>query len=266
MSMDVHQSLDAETDNGLGRYMLSDVCETGKEIGRGSFATVVELNYKGLRCVGKKIHPALYVGQETIHLGRFEEECRLLSQLSHPHIVQFLGVYPLQEDAEVPALVMEFLPTNLTQCLYQYGTMPNEISYSILRDVSLGLRYLHERDNPIIHRDLSANNILLSSDMSAKISDLGVAKILRVNPFRQQTMSKAPGTSCYMPPEVMSDKPHYDLKVHTVTCGTITLKAVTNNYSVWSHSMVFIEYNVYVMGFYGDGWSIATKARYLSVA
>ena len=108
------------------------------------------------------------------------------------------------------------LPTNLTQCLDRYGIMPDEISFSILRDVSLGLRYLHERDSPIIHRDLSANNVLLTSDMNAKISDLGVAKILEVNPFREQTMSKAPGTSCYMPPEVMSDKPQYDLKVHKV--------------------------------------------------
>ena len=210
--MDVHQSLGAKSGKGLERYMLRDVRESGKEIGRGSFATVVELNYKGLRCVGKKIHPLLYVGLETIHLRRFEEECRLLSQLSHPHIVQFLGVY-LEEDTKVPALVMEFLPTNLTQCLHRYGIMPDEISFSILRDVSLGLRYLHERDSPIIHRDLSANNVLLTSDMNAKISDLGVAKILEVNPLRQQTMSKAPGTSCYMPPEVMSDKPQYDLKV-----------------------------------------------------
>ena len=200
---------------------LSDVRETGKEIGRGSYATVVELEYKGLLCVGKKIHQVLYEGQESSHLKRFEEECKLLSQLSSPHIVQFLGVY-YDSETNAPVLVMEFLPATLAQSLDQYGTMPDEISVSILRDVTLGLRYLHERDNPIIHRDLSANNVLLTADMCAKISDLGVAKILELSPFQRQTMTKTPGTSCYMPPEAMADKPLYDLKV----CPLISMQSM----------------------------------------
>ena len=94
---------------------------------------------------------------------------------------------------------MEFLPTTLTQCLDRYGIMPEEINYSILQDVALGLRYLHDRHDPIIHRDLSANNVLLTADMRAKISDLGVAKILEEHPTRMFTMTKTPGTQCYMP-------------------------------------------------------------------
>ena len=198
----------------LERYSLRDIHETGREIGRGSYATVVELDYKGLRCVGKKIHTILYEGQEDVHLRRFEEECRLLSQLSHPHIVQFLGIY-FEKVTNAPVLVMEFLPMTLTECLGRYGIMPDEISFSILQDITLGLRYLHERDHPIIHRDLSANNVLLTLDMSAKISDLGVAKILQLaNPTQLQTMSKTPGTSCYMPPEAMVEKARYNLKVN----------------------------------------------------
>ena len=202
-------------------YKLSDVRETGKEIGRGSYATVVELEYKGLRCVGKKIHQVLYEGQESSHLRQFEEECKLLSQLSHPHIVQFLGVY-CDLETNAPVLVMEFLPATLAQSLDRYGTMADEISLYILRDVTLGLRYLHERDNPIIHRDLSANNVLLTTDMCAKISDLGVAKILQLRSVQQQTMTKTPGTSCYMPPEAMADKPRYDLKV----CPLISMQSM----------------------------------------
>ena len=182
--MDTHQDARAV----LERYRLRGVYEIGREIGRGSYATVVELDYKGLRCVGKKIHRILYEDRVDSHLRRFEEECRLLSQLSHPHIVQFLGIY-FEVDANAPVLVMEFLPITLTQCLDYHGVLPEEISSSTFRDVTFGLRYLHERDNPIIHRDLSANNVLLTPDMSAKISDLGVAKLLRVNPIQQQTMT-----------------------------------------------------------------------------
>ena len=214
--------------SALERYKLNNVYETGIEIGRGSYATVVELEYKGLRCVGKKIHQVLYQGQESIHLSRFEEECKLLSQLSSPHIVQFLGVY-CDLETNAPVLVMEFLPITLAQSLDRYGTMPDEISLSILRDVTLGLRYLHERDNPIIHRDLSANNVLLTTDMCAKISDLGVAKILELSYFQQQTMTKTPGTSCYMPPEVMADKPHYNLKV--CLCNSIYIFQVKSQHT-----------------------------------
>ena len=196
----------------LEQYRLHTARETGLEIGRGSYAAVVEVDYKGLRCAGKKIHRILYEGQVDNLIRRFEEECRLLSQLRHPHIVQFLGIC-FEVDTNAPVLVMEFLPTTLTQCLDGYGVMPEEINCSILQDVAVGLRYLHDRHDPIIHRDLSANNVLLTADMRAKISDLGVAKIAEANPQRMCTMTKVPGIDCYMPPEAMSYRPRYGVKV-----------------------------------------------------
>ena len=75
----------------LERYRLLNVQETGRELGRGSYAAVVEVDYKGLRCAGKKIYRVLYEQGVGDLVRRFEEECRLLSQLRHPHIVQFLG-------------------------------------------------------------------------------------------------------------------------------------------------------------------------------
>lgn len=200
---------------GLEQYMLTSASETGTEFGRGSYAAVVEVKYKGLRCAGKKIHDVFYEGQVERLLSNFKEECRLLSQLRHPHIVQFLGVY-MDQVTKTPVLVMEYLPATLTQCIDKYGVMPEEISYSILQDISLGLHFLHCRHDPIIHRDLSANNVLLSTDMRAKISDLGVAKILQVSPAQLSTMTKAPGTQSYMPPEALRPSPKYNVKVSRV--------------------------------------------------
>ena len=209
--------MDSERDarRSLEQYRLRTARETGLEFGRGSYAAVVQVDYKGLRCAGKKIHRVLYEGHMDNLVRRFEEECRLLSQLRHPHVVQFLGIY-FEEDTNAPVLVMEFLPTTLTQCLDRYGIMPEEINYSILQDVAIGLRYLHDRDDPIVHRDLSANNVLLTPDMKAKISDLGVAKILEADPTRMSPMTTNPGTQCYMPPEATADRPRYDAKVHFV--------------------------------------------------
>ena len=49
---------------------------------------------------------------------------------------------------------------------------------SILKDVSCGLVYLHEYDHPIVHRDLTAVNVLLTDSCQAKIADVGVAKLM----------------------------------------------------------------------------------------
>ena len=150
------------------------------------------------------------------------EECKLLSELQHPHIVQFVGVWFESAVSRVPVLVMEFLPTTLAQCVDCYGHLPEEITYSVLRDVALGLRYLHERPKPIIHRDLSANNVLLTGDMRAKISDLGVAKILDLDRKKMPHMTKGPGTLSYMPPEAIeSDNPSYDSKVDIFSFGVM---------------------------------------------
>ena len=204
-------------------YKLTGVRVTDRELGHGSYATVLELEYMGLKCAGKKIHDILLSqGDASYTVHRFEEECRLLSQVRHPNIVQFLGVH-FQQGVRVPILVMEFLPTNLTSCIEQYGILPKEISYSILHDVALGLCYLHSQTPSIIHRDLSSNNVLLTPNMTAKISDLGVARILNLTPLQISRMTQTPGTPAYMPPEVMIANPKYDAGVDEFSYGIMMI-------------------------------------------
>ena len=211
----------ADARAALERYQLHGLRETGVELGRGSYAAVIEVDYKGMRCAAKKIYDILSAPGEGDRLvTRFEEECRLLGKLRHPHIVQFLGIY-FDAATDLPVLVMEFLPATLAQCVDRYGLLPAEISYAILRDVALGLRYLHEQRPRIIHRDLSANNVLLTGDMAAKISDLGVAKILRISPAEMSRMTQTPGTQSYMPPEALRPNPRYDVEVDVFSFGVM---------------------------------------------
>ena len=208
---------------GFEPYKLIGITITDRELGHGSYATVIELEFMGLKCAGKKIHEVLLrQGGTSYAVQRFEEECRLLSQVRHPNIVQFLGVY-FQQGVPAPILVMEFLPTNLTTCIEQYGILPNEISYSILHDVALGLCYLHSQTPPIIHRDLSSNNVLLTSNMTAKVSDLGVARILNLTPLQVSRMTQTPGTPAYMPPEVMIANPKYNTSIDIFSYGILMI-------------------------------------------
>ena len=90
-----------------------------------------------MRCAAKMIYSILSQRGEGDRLvARFEEECRLLGTLRHPHIVRFLGIY-FDPATDLPVLVMEFLPATFAQCVDRYGRLPVEISYAILCDVAL---------------------------------------------------------------------------------------------------------------------------------
>ena len=177
---------------------------------------VLRLKYGGLECAGIKLYPVLYE-HETIR--RVEEECRLLAQIGHPNIVQFIGVY-FEKGSRIPILVMELLSTTLAKCIDAYGVLPEEVSYSILHDVALGLYHLHSQTPPIVHRDLSANNVLLTPNMTAKISDLGVARILNLTPQQMSHMTQAPS---YMPPEAMRAKHKYDTSIDKFSYGILLI-------------------------------------------
>ena len=215
----------AQRRSSVLRFQLEGVEGPGVEIGRGSYAVVEEYDFQGLSSVGKSIHQELYDNaspreRETM-LERFEGECEMLSRLHHPHIVQFLGVH-FNDGSPLPVLLMEQLHSTLAACVDHYGKLPDECCYSVLRDVGVGLRYLHgHTPNPIIHRDLTANNVLLSPDLSAKISDLGVAKILNLNPARMTRMTKCPGTPSYMPPEALVERPIYSTKMDIFSYGNL---------------------------------------------
>ena len=211
----------------IGTYKLSGVQVKDKELGHGSYATVLELDYMGIKCAGKRVHHLLLRDEEiTIVTQRFAEECHLLSRIRHPNIVQFLGVY-FQEGEIAPILVMEFLQYNLTTCILKYGVLPNEITYSILHDIAVGINYLHHQVPPIIHRDLSSNNILLTQNMTAKISDLGVAKILNLSQKLASRMTQNPGTLAFMPPEVLVANPKYDTSIDMFSYGILIIHVLS---------------------------------------
>ena len=213
--------------SSLRPFLLDGITLTDeRNIGDGSYATVVPLSFRGLKCAGKKLHTIFFENaspQEKEHMiDRFQEECQLLGRLKHPNIVQFLGVH-FEDGSDLPVLVMEFLHCTLSECVKRYRGLLEQVGTCILDDVATGLCYLHGHRPPIVHRDLSANNVLLSSNMTAKISDLGVAKILNLTPARMSQMTKCPGTLSYMPPEALRERPSYDAKLDCFSVGVMTL-------------------------------------------
>ena len=217
----------------LRPFLLTNAQPTGRTIGCGSYGSVEEVAIPGAVCAAKKIHDFF---QDPRHIPRegiekasreFVRECQLMSTLRHPHIVHFLGVCFLQ-GCRMPALVMEKLLTSLHDVLDPEPEppfkpfIPVSLTCSILHNVASGLAFLHSHTPAIIHRDLSARNVLLSVGMVAKIADLGVARF--VPQMRAAaTMTKAPGASIYMPPEALEDKSRYDVTIDIFSIGVLAI-------------------------------------------
>ena len=216
----------------LRPFLLSSARSTGRTIGSGSYGSVEEVAVPGAVCAAKKIH---YFFQDPRQMPRggnekaadeFVRECHLMSTLRHPHIVQFLGVCFLP-GSRMPALVMEKLATSLHDILDPEPPPPTKafipvsLKRSILHDVARGISFLHSHTPPIIHRDLSARNVLLNEGMVAKIADLGMARI--VPGLQASKMTKAPGASIYMPPEALEDKSRYNVTIDIFSLGVLAI-------------------------------------------
>ena len=205
-------------EESLQKFVVRNVRRTRRELGVGAHGSVEELEADGTIYAGKRIHDALIELEDNLVSRRFVSECQLMSDLRHPHVVQFIGVC-LFVGSRFPILVMEYLPENLDHLLETTPQIPLFLKRSILHDVALGLAYLHGCDPPIIHRDLTARNVLLNSDMQAKIADFGVARILDLHPRSRTAMTQAPGNFTYMPPEALCTKPTYDVKIDIFSFG-----------------------------------------------
>ena len=215
----------------LAPFIVPDVRLTGRELGVGSYGSVEEAEIRGAVCVAKKLHEALLPPPTEAHgaermIATFVAECRLMSVLRHPHIVQFLGVC-FWPGSRVPALLMEKLVTDLHGFLETNSEIPVTLKREMLIDVAKGLSYLHSRDPPVIHRDLTARNVLLNSAMVAKIADLGNSRIINVRPGQLMTMTKTPGNMYYMPPEAQEDHSRYNKAIDIFSLGNLTLFTLT---------------------------------------
>ena len=142
--------------------------ETKEKLHSGAYGEGIVVKVQGLRCAGIKIDTTIANHEQDSARERFVQKCLQLSRLRHSNIVQFLGVRFAHTKA--PMLVMELIPLSLSECLEKYVQIPTHIKNSILLDVALGLRYLHEQIPPITHRLLSTNCILLTRSLQAKIA------------------------------------------------------------------------------------------------
>ncbi|XP_065884887.1 uncharacterized protein [Dysidea avara] len=216
----------------------SEVQKLGQDLGNGAYGRVYTVKYCGLICAAKEIHSILMEGAQTPDEKRrlkdnFMRECTHCSELSHPNIVRFMGIYfPTQQ--LLPVMIMELMDESLTAYMEKNRKVPLMRKGSIMLDVAEGLSYLHVWRPPIVHRDLSPNNILLKTGegggVTSKIADLGVAKAIKANKKVQSRLTKVPGTMDYMPPEAFEEDPVYNTSLDVFSYGGVMLFVVNQEW------------------------------------
>ena len=208
-------------------------------LGIGSYGAVCKAKCDDLLCAAKILHPTLFdpttqlqVSRKQEHrlpIRRFEQECEFLSTIRHPNIVQYLCMHQ-DPDTGLPVLLMELMDYSLTHFL---ESSPQPILYhiqvNICHDITLALSFLHS--NGIVHRDLSSNNVLLTGNIRAKVTDFGMAKLGDLNPqATRYTFTMCPGTDVYMPPEAVKDDPVYTEKIDCFSFGVIIVQTLTQQF------------------------------------
>ena len=226
----------SESDH-LQHLYLTGVKPNGNEIGAGAYGRVFEVEYCGSVYAAKEIHSILVQGvtpeEYEATKKTFLSECIRSGALSHPNVVQFLGVYNPSGQSRLPVLVMERMQESLTSVVRKYPNIPMSVKLSMLVDVSRGLWYLHSHNPPVVHRDLSPNNVLLNSQFVAKISDLGVAKA--ITPDSTNTKTCAPGTVDFMSPEALLPSPKYGPSLDVFSYGGLILHVVNQEWPTPLH-------------------------------
>ena len=201
-----------------------------ESLGSGSYGGVCRAKCDGLPCAAKIMHPTLFDLRDpgtASYLERFEGECRLLSLARHPNVVQYLATYR-DPETRLPVLLMELCDESLCRFLERSpGRLPYHIELNISHDIALALVYLHS--NSLIHRDLTANNVLMIAGVRAKVTDFGMSKLASVNP-RVTPMTLCPGNLQYMSPEALEEPPSYTEKLDIFSFGVLLVQIMTRQF------------------------------------
>jgi len=168
-----------------------------ERLGAGAMSTVYKARDEKLeRMVALKILPPARTPDSA---KRFEREARAISALNHPNIAV---IYAFEQDDEMRFLALEYvsggtMADRITRCKKDHqAPTPREVVDACLQ-IAAGLAHAHRRG--VVHRDVKAENVLVSEDGMLKVTDFGVAKVGGDSQLTEE--GSLVGTMAYMAPE-----------------------------------------------------------------
>lgn len=148
-------------------------CVIEKIIGMGGFAYVyLAYDEKLDRHVAIKILKQ-HLSAEPLVVERFHRDAKIAASLNHPNVVT---IHQIGREDGYDYIVMEYIEDTLEKRLSRTGKVDIPTGIKIVKDICRALEYAHSKN--VIHRDVSASNVLLKKSGEAVLADFGIARLL----------------------------------------------------------------------------------------
>lgn len=146
----------------------------------------------------------------------FDRECKVLSTLNHSRIARVSDNF---QEKNRRYLVLEYFPGNdLRELVRRRGAISQDRALAIALQVCEALEYLHGQEPPILHRDLTPDNIVLDEDGSVYLIDFGASKYFFAN-----ATGTLVGKQSYIAPEQLRGKPQVQSDIYALGATIYTL-------------------------------------------
>ncbi|CAO3598346.1 unnamed protein product [Absidia cylindrospora] len=169
------------------------------------------------------------------------QEIKLLSDLEHENVVQYLG-YDIDKEEDHLYIFLEYVPGgSLASSLGSKGGFDVALVRYFTRQILVGLEYLHDRH--ILHRDVKGGNVLVDSDGCCKISDFGLSKISsQEEAYNPNSSNSMRGSVYWMAPEIVIGHA-YGAKVDIWSLGCTVIEMLTGTHP-WDLNTLAVLYNL----------------------
>ncbi|MBP7860516.1 serine/threonine-protein kinase [bacterium] len=206
-----------------------------KELGVGGMGVVYQCRDEFLqRDVAIKIlRPELMADPKNLDV--FKEEARLVAHLEHPNIVTIFDIGEEEKGRErYHYLAMEYLPGGNLANYIQQSKVPLEQALNWMKQLANGLFYAHKKE--VVHQDIKADNIFITTEGDLKIGDFGLARLMANRIYVNPTI-KGMGTPAYMSPELCKGE-QQDLRSDIYSMGVLFFEILTGNLPYRANGMV----------------------------
>lgn len=167
---------------------------------------------------------------------RFRNEAYIQSSVSHPNIAR---LYEYLVTGETACIIMEFVDGDpLDVYLHRKGSLSNEETENIIKQIASALAYLHSKD--ILHRDIKPQNFKVQSNGTVTMLDFGIAKNKYTPKLTQQGFMV--GTTEYMAPEQFRQQ--VEKKSDVWSLGVLAYELLTGHMPFHADNAVAIRYKI----------------------